>query len=99
MSQSSQLILNQSCLDQNLEVNKNAKHLYNRELQTGFHFWVRQLRFQFWVKLKSGNCGHVSSFGRFPVLGRHKGLYSKKSKRCLVLSWGRRSMKGSMVGK
>ena len=46
-------------------------------LQTGFHFWVRQLRFQFWVKLKSGNCGRfqfwsyskMETADTFPVLG------------------------------
>ena len=53
----------------------------NHELpdrETGFYFWVRQLRFQFWIKPKSGNCGRfqfwaypkVETADAFPVLGR-----------------------------
>ena len=40
----------------------------NHELpdcETGFHFWVRQLPFQFWVKPKSGNCGRFQ-FWAYP---------------------------------
>ena len=53
----------------------------NHELpdcEAGFYFWIRQLRFQFWVKLKSGKCGcfhfwaypKVETADAFPVLGR-----------------------------
>ena len=64
----------------NFEVNKNTKHLYNHELpdcecETCFHFRVRQLRFQFWVKPKNGNCSRfqfwayqkVETADAFPV--------------------------------
>ena len=67
----------------NFEVNNNTKHPYNHVLpdcEIGFHFWVRQLRFQFWAKPKSGNCGRfqfwacpkVETADAFPVLGLHK---------------------------
>ena len=41
---------------------------YQTACETGFHFWVWQLRFQFWVKPKSGKRGRVSSIGPFPRL-------------------------------
>ena len=54
----------------------------NHELpdcETGFHFWVTQLRFQVWVMPRSGNCGclqfwdnpKVETVDPFPVLGLH----------------------------
>ena len=54
------------------------KHFVLIDCETGFHFWVRQLRFQFWVKPKSGNCGRfqfwaypkVETADAFPVSGR-----------------------------
>ena len=46
--------------------------------------WKLRTHFQFWA---------VSTFG--PA----QRSLTKKSKRCLVLSWERRHMKGSMVGK